>query len=34
MIDGATTGDVDLAFVVGCIRKVGEKHQQAIVDLK
>lgn len=29
----ALDGDVDLAFVVGLIRNVGEKHQKGLAEL-
>lgn len=33
LMAGALDGDVDLAFVVGLIRKVGEKHQKSLAEL-
>lgn len=33
MMDQALVGQIDLAFVVGSIRKVGEKHQQGLARL-
>jgi hypothetical protein len=33
MMHGAVTGEIDLAFVVGSIRKVGEKHQKGLAEL-
>lgn len=33
MVSGVPTGELDLAFVVGSIRTVGEKHQQEFARL-
>lgn len=33
MMHGAVAGELDLAFVVGSIRKVGEKHQEGLAEL-